>query len=408
MAVSAQITLRKKPNKQGLYPLAIRITKNRCSTYKHIGIYIQIEDWDDKNKSVNKNHPNSKEINGLIKNKIKQVNKELIALQAKDMDATTVQIKKDIYRDRASKKTTFFELAQEHLDELEVLNKFNRLSCDSAYVGYILKFNKSKQLSFLEIDERFLKKLKVFLIKEHKLCETSIMNVLVLIRLLYNRAIKARIVKKKLYPFGGDRIKIKFPESEKIGLNANEILRIENLNNLSYGEVHTRNIWLYSFNFAGVRVSDVLRTKWSDIKDGRLQYRMGKNSKLLSLKIPEKVYEILKSYEKNKRHNNDFIFPELKKANMKDPKDVFRKIKTANKKLNYYLKSIAEKARIDKKLTMHIARHSFGNIASDTIHPIMLQKLYRHSDLKTTINYQANFMHKEADEALENVICKVS
>lgn len=26
----------------------------------------------------------------------------------------------------------------------------------------------------------------------------------------------------------------------------------------------------------------------------------------------------------------------------------------------------------------------------------MLQKLYRHRDLKTTINYQANFIHKEA------------
>lgn len=405
MAVSAQITLRKKPNKNGLYPLAIRITKNRRSTYKHIGHYIEIEDWDDKNKSVNEHHPNSKKLNALIKAKIEQVNKELIALQTKDRDSTALQIKKDIYK--PSKNSTFFELAQEHLDELEVLNKFNRLSCDSAYVGYILKFNKSKQLTFTEIDERFLKKLKIFLIKEHKLCDTSIMNVFVLIRLLYNRAIKARIVKKRLYPFGGDRIKIKFPESEKTGLNANEILRIENLKNLSYGELHAKNIWLFSFNFAGVRVSDVLRTKWSDIRDGRLQYRMSKNSKLLSLKIPEKVYEILKSYENDKRHRNDFIFPELKKANLKDPKDVFRKIKTANKKFNYYLKSIAEKSGIDKKLTMHIARHSFGNIAGDTIHPIMLQKLYRHSDLKTTINYQANFMHKEADEALENVIRKV-
>lgn len=53
---------------------------------------------------------------------------------------------------------------------------------------------------------------------------------------------------------------------------------------------------------------------------------------------------------------------------------------------------------------MHIARHSFGNIAGDAIHPLMLQKLYRHSDLKTTLNYQANFIHKEADEALDSVV----
>ena len=405
MATSAQITLRKKPNSKGLYPLAIRITKDRRSTYKHIGHYIDHEDWDEECRLVKESHANSKKLNELIKVKVEEANKRLIALQTKDRDSTVFLIKKEIYR--PSNKLSFFELAQEHLDDLEISGKYGRLSSDSAYIGYVLKFNKSEQLTFREIDERYLKKLKIFLIKEHHLCETSIMNVFVLIRLLFNRAIKARIVKKKFYPFGGDGIKIKFPETEKIGLNANEILRMETLENLSQGEFHSRNVWLFSFNFAGVRVSDVLRTKWSDIKDDRLQYRMGKNSKLLSLKIPQKAMEILKIYENDKRHGNDFIFPELKKADLKDPKDVFRKIKTANKKFNYHLKSIAAKAEIDKKLTMHIARHSFGNIASDTIHPLMLQKLYRHSDLKTTINYQANFIYKEADEALDNVIRKV-
>ena len=48
------------------------------------------------------------------------------------------------------------------------------------------------------------------------------------------------------------------------------------------------------------------------------------------------------------------------------------------------LKRIAQECNIDKNLSNHIARHSFGNIAGDQIHPLMLQKLYRHSDLKTT------------------------
>ena len=53
---------------------------------------------------------------------------------------------------------------------------------------------------------------------------------------------------------------------------------------------------------------------------------------------------------------------------------------------------------------MHISRHTFGNIASDKVSPQALQKLYRHSDLKTTIGYQANFIHKDVDDALERVI----
>lgn len=94
----------------------------------------------------------------------------------------------------------------------------------------------------------------------------------------------------------------------------------------------------------------------------------------------------------------------MKKANLNDAKDVFNKLKTANRKFNTNLKSIAEKANITKKLTMHIARHSFGNIAGDTVHPLMLQKSYWHSDLKTTMNYQANFIHKDADDALDSVV----
>lgn len=36
----------------------------------------------------------------------------------------------------------------------------------------------------------------------------------------------------------------------------------------------------------------------------------------------------------------------------------------------------------------------------------MLQKLYRHASITTTIGYQGNFIHKNEDEALEAVIGK--
>jgi len=402
MASNAKIVLRKRPNKVGLYPLAIRITKNRRSTYQYVGHYIELEEWDEKNIRVKKSHINSDSLNSLLSQRLSEANKALIILQSDNKDVSANQIKKEIYT--SSNNTTFFDLTKEHLDDLEASQKLNRLSCDKAWVGFILKFHKSKQLTFQEIDERFLKKLSICLKGEHSLSETSIMNIMVLIRLLYNRAIKQKIVNKELYPFGSDKIRIKFPETTKVGLNILEIQKIESLENLTFREIHARNVWLYSFNFAGMRVSDVLKTRWSDIYDNRFHYRMSKNSKLLSLKIPDKILLILESYKNDKRSNNDFIFPELKMANLNDAKDVYNKLKTANKKFNDRLKSIAKKAEIDKKLTMHIARHSFGNIAGDTIHPLMLQKLYRHSDLKTTLNYQANFIHKEADEALDSVV----
>ncbi len=402
MSSNAKIVLRKKPNKEGLYPLAIRITKNRRSTYQYIGHYIELDHWDEKNIRIKKSNCNADNLNSLLSLKLSEANKALITLQIEKKDASANQIKKEIYS--SGKSSTFFELAQEHLDELESSEKLNRLSTDSALVSYLVKFHKSKQLSFQEIDERFLKKLMIYLQVKHSLAETSIMNILVLIRLLFNRAITQKIVSRELYPFGADKIRIRFPETTKVGLNIHEIRKIEGLDDLSPSELHTRNVWLYSFNFAGMRVTDVLWTKWSDIYDNRLHYRMNKNSKILSLKIPEKILLILNHYKEDKRSEDDFVFPELKKANLDNAKDIYNKRKTATKKFNDNLKSIAKKAGINKKITMHIARHSFGNIAGDAIHPLMLQKLYRHSDLKTTLNYQANFIHKDADEALDSVI----
>ena len=63
MASSIKLILRKKPNKQGLLPLVIRITKNRKSTYLYTGHYIDSEFWDETNRKVKKSHPNSLRLN---------------------------------------------------------------------------------------------------------------------------------------------------------------------------------------------------------------------------------------------------------------------------------------------------------------------------------------------------------
>lgn len=68
---------------------------------------------------------------------------------------------------------------------------------------------------------------------------------------------------------------------------------------------------------------------------------------------------------------------------------------------------MAPAAEIEAKLTMHIARHTFGSLAWDAIPIQMLQKLYRHSNVSTTIGYQSNFIHQETDDVLDAVIGKV-
>ena len=131
---------------------------------------------------------------------------------------------------------------------------------------------------------------------------------------------------------------------------------------------------------------------------------MKKNSKIVSLVIPNKAVKIIEFHQKSKKGNNDFIFPYLKYVNSKDKKVLWNKTKQAVRKINDEMSTIAEKAKISKKVTMHIARHSFGNIAGDYIPVQLLQQLYRHSSITTTMMYQSNFTNKKTDDALQSVV----
>lgn len=427
--------------KDGTIPLAIRISENYKTNYKWLGQYVLEKDWDKISQKVKRTHPNAKKLNNFLLKKLTETNdiyfdskKTLSPKQVKEklkgpggtqsffeFAAKRVERKfnKKVYSVAKSEMSILYNLS-------EFLSKDDSLTIEQSRIEIkkrrkeriskarknelhikdaIASFKKNKKLLFQDISDTFIKNYKVFCSShlEHK--PRTVTNQLIFIRTLFNSAIKEGIIDATFYPFSGDNEKIKIGTSHKIGLIPTEVERIESLKVEKQSSMwHTKNIWLTAFYFAGIRISDAVQLKWSEIKDGRLLYTMDKNKKPVSLKISDKALRIINSYKSQKNENNGYVFPFLKDVNPQDEEDLFRKIRNATKLFNKYLKRIASACDIDKNLSNHIARHTFGNIAGDRIHPQMLQKLYRHSDLKTTLNYQANFIHKETDEALERVI----
>lgn len=406
MMATINTILRKKSNKQGLFPIAVRITKDRKSTFLYTGQYLDDKFWDEIKQKVKKSHPNSARLNNLIAIKEAEANAILLDTTAKDGDHFSVQELKSQLTTTITGHS-FLDYAERHFKQLKESKKFSRIDSERPLLNRIKDYIGNKSLSFDQITVAFLRDLKSHLLARGTLGDRSIANILMFIRTLYNRAIQEKLVKQESYPFGSEsgKIKIQIPQSVKIGLTIDEITRIEHLDLSKNGpQNHARNVWLFSFYLAGMRIADVLKIRWNDVNEGRIYYQMNKNSKVISLQISDKLQSIINQYTDPNLKFNEFIFPELRGIGQANVNRILRSTKNATLKFNKHLKKISEKAKIRKKITMHIARHSFGNIAGDKIHPLMLQKLYRHSDLKTTINYQANFIHKEADEALNAVI----
>jgi integrase len=398
---TVKIVLRKNyKKKDGTFPIALRITQNRKSRFIFTGEYIKETDWNAKEGLAKKSHPNSKRLNNYLLKKLSEAHSVALDVQTNQNSTSSNSIKKKIV---GKDKMDFFEVSKIHLSAIKKRKKIGQLRTEEGRLGIFQGFLGTNYLPFSDLDVTLLKRFQNHLLYERNVSARTAVNYLILIRTIYNLAIKEFDIDSKNYPFGKDKIQIKLPESEKVGLNKEEVIRLEEAQNLTPSQQVAVHIWLLSFYFAGIRVGDVIKLRKSDFIDGRLQYRMGKNEKLVSLSIPEKAQAILDIYAKEK-DKNDFIFHFLKRSDINNPNKLATRKNTITRSINRSLERVANKLGIDKNLSMHIARHTFGNLSGDKIPIQMLQKLYRHSSITTTVNYQQNFMHKETDEALDSVI----
>lgn len=400
---SVKAYLRPEVKRDGTSALTLRITKDRKTTNLYLNFSIKPEDWDADSQVVKKSNPNHKRLNLLITQKKAEVLEAALELQTSKRSATARSVKEKVQPKAGS---TFKPQAQAYLDRLKDSGKYNRYTADKPRVNHFLKFLPGGDIDFSEITMGLLERFKVHLKATYNLGERSIMNHLVLVRSVFSQAIKEQVADPKYYPFGKGKISIKFPESTKVGISNEDVKRLEDVDLPNDSHNHARNLWLISYYFGGMRISDVLRLKWTDFADMRLHYTMGKNNKTGSIKVVDKAFQLLDKYAKFKENDADLVFEDLKVLpNLENDFEVQRKIAFATSRYDKFLREhVAPAAGIKGRLTMHIARHTFATNAGDIVPIQLLQKIYRHSNITTTIAYQANFINKDTDEALDAVL----
>ena len=396
-----KISLKKDPKKDGTFPLVIRITKDRKSTFIYTEYSLKESEWDEKSQRVKKSHPNSVRLNNYLAKKVVEITDSTLEMEGSKAHVTSKALKQ-----KAAPKSgsTFFEQADLYIKRLKEDGKYNAYSADRPRIKHFKEFL-GNDTAFADLSITILERFKAWVKTTRDLSERSAVNHLVTIRSVYSQAIKEGACDPKYYPFGKGKIKIAFPDTTKVGLTADDVKRLETVQLEDKIADHARNVWLVSYYFAGARISDVFRLRWSDIKNDRLNYIMGKNEKSGSLKVPDKALKILKQYEEFKQKKDDLIFPELKQVDFADQFETKRVIALSTNRIDRALRErVAPAVEITQPLTMHIARHTFATIAGDKIPIQMLQKLYRHSHISTTVNYQAGFIHKDTDDALNAVL----
>lgn len=287
---TVRIYIRKRPAKDGKFPISICITINRKQVYILTGQKLDsLSQWDEKVQRVKKSHPNAVRLNNFLLAELAKANDKALEMEAKG--AVSAQQVKVNLKPVEETKIYFQDIAQVRLNEMKLIGNYDALKSDTARLKRFYEFLKNEKITFDEITVDLLRRYTVFLKIAKKfqydkekppkpLSERSITDHLMIIRTIFNQAINAKLVSKDIYPFGGKgNISIKLTGAAKIGLEEVEIKKLEELDLSEQLPIlnDARNIWLTEFYFAGMRVTDCLLLKWTDFQNGRLFYKMSKN-----------------------------------------------------------------------------------------------------------------------------------
>lgn len=251
--------------------------------------------------------------------------------------------------------------------------------------NYFIRYFDNRPIRISEIDKDIFEQVKIDLFRDNKKVST-INFYLQHLKTVCNFAVnQGWIVSNPLR--GIKTIKIKETASLRY-LTEEELKRILS-SRVSGNRETVRDIFEF-MTLTSLAYSDVMRLSPVHLKkeNNRVVIRIHRLKTSVECVIPllKRASEILKKYSVG--HNSE------------DNKPIFPYF--ANKDFNMYLDRIACIARVDKKVTSHMARHTFGSRAvSHGVHLSAVQKCMGHKSIRTTEHYsamQTDGLQKEIDK----------
>ena len=214
-------------------------------------------------------------------------------------------------------------------------------------------------------------------------------------RAVYNRAVEKGLTAQN-YPFrhvytGVDKtmkraIPIKaIKEMKELDLVMNSALDF------------ARDMFLFSFYTRGMSFVDMAYLKKSDLKNGILTYRRRKTGQELSIKWEKCMAEIIAKYPENK---TGFLLPIIKEQG-----DERRQYDNALHLVNYRMKELSTMLKLQRPLTMYVARHSWASAAKAKNVPLsVISEGMGHDSEATTQIYLASLETSVVDKANKMIL----
>ena len=230
----------------------------------------------------------------------------------------------------------------------------------------------TKCLTVNNIDFDFLERFKKYLRIERKNGKNTIAKRQKILKSVYFYADNQGYIEKNAFK----GYKIEHGKHREIALSADEYNRIRQVR-IPNEACNSMKITKFIFVFCcetGLRYSDAMDLRWEHVDEAMsaiLKIQV-KTEREVYIPISNQAKGILIVYKNRYKDSNGYVFPRIE-----------------NQVMNRHLKEIAQIAGINKNLTTHVARHTFGTRLSATgiVSQFTICELMGHSDLTMTQRY---------------------
>ena len=158
-----------------------------------------------------------------------------------------------------------------------------------------------------------------------------------------------------------------------------------------------RDMFMFSFYTRGMSFVDMAYLRKTDLQNGILTYRRRKTGQELTIKWEKCMAEIVVKYPENQ---TDFLLPIIKEEGNER-----RQYDNALHLINYRLKELSTMLKLQRPLTMYVARHSWASAAKAKNVPLsVISEGMGHDSEATTQIYLASLETSVVDKANKMIL----
>ena len=384
---------RRTINKDGKYPVKIKVYHHRKPKYFSTGICMTDEEWDKLERSKSNE---SIKIRRAINESFDRIKMNVDALIEKgdfSFQALSLRLGRAI-------GDTFNNVVRARIEELIADDRIGSANSYRDSLKAIEAFAGNK-IQFSDITVEWLTRCEKFWDKRSMSITTRGMyfrNV----RAMMNVAKKMGVIKESQYPFGKGKFEIKTEDGEKKSLDAEQLRAIYHYRSPNETVNKYKDIWIFMYLCNGINSIDMIQLKHSDIIDGEIRFvrqktaRTSTKRKTIHIEITPEIQDIIDKWG-NPNEGDNYIFPFLKGG--ESQQEIKAKNHDVYTRINKRMREVCEALGLNR-ITTYAARHSFATILNRKGVPVSyISQQLGHTSIRTTQTYLGSF---ERDARVES------